>query len=95
MKKALITLALTVALSASALLTSCGGNTATGGTAGDNGTTSGTSQQTETDKNIVDEAESMIGDAGENATHGYEDGTPGGDSARNDGHSRHFMPRGK
>lgn len=93
MKKTLITLALTLSLSLSALLTSCGGNTATGGTAGDNGSSSGTTAQTETDKNVIDEAESMMGDAGENATHGVEDGTPGGHSAR--GGDRHLIPRGK
>ena len=93
MKKTLITLALTLTLSLSALLTSCGGNTATGGTADGNGTTSGTTAQTESDKNIIDEAESMIGDAGENATHGTEDGTPGGHSAR--GGDRHLFGRGK
>lgn len=93
MKKILITLALITALSTSAILTSCGGNTATGGNADGNGTTSGTSSQTESDKNIIDEAESMMGNAGENATHGTEDGTPGGHSAR--GGDRHLFPRGK
>lgn len=96
MKKTLITLALVLTLSASALLVSCGGNTATGGNAGNNGTTAnGTEQTTETDKNIVGDAESMIEDGIEDATHGIQDGTPGGDSARNHGHRDHMIPRGK
>ena len=95
MKKTIITLALALTLCASAALTSCGGNTATGGNADGNGTTSGTTQATETDKNIIDDAESMIEDASERATHGYDDGTPGGNSARDFGPRDRMFPRGK
>lgn len=96
MKKIIITLALALTLCASAALVSCGGNTATGGNADTSGTTSGTTQATETDKNIIDEAESMMDDAKENATHGYDDGAPGGNSARDFGGPRdRVFPRGK
>ena len=94
MKKTIITLALALTLSASALLVSCGGNTATGGNAETNGTTSNGTTQTETDKNIIDDAESMMENASEQATHGVNDGTPGGHSTRG-GARMPLMPRGK
>ena len=95
MKKTLITLALTVALSASALLVSCGGNTATDGNATES-TTAQTTEKAETEKDIIDGAESMIDDARrgiEDSTHGVYDGFPGGHSSR--GGNMHLFPRGK
>ena len=82
-------------LSMSAMFVSCTGNTATGGNMTDSGAQSATETATEnnTGNNIVDDAESIIEDMSEDATHGVDDGTFGGQSARGDG--RTIFPRGK
>ena len=103
MKKIIITAALTLTLCASALLVSCGGNTATGGNADGGANETVTEAKSEAGTNtvgddaerMIDDAERMIGDAYEHATHGIEDSTPGGDSARNFGPRDRMFPRGK
>ena len=105
MKKAVITLALVLALGTSGVLASCTANTTTDGNGAGNGTSTGTAttapQETSTEGNgtgnVIDEAESKMEDMSEHATHGVEDGTPGGHSTR--GGARHLpplpIPRGK
>ena len=86
-------------LSMSAMFVSCTGNTATGGNMTDSGSQSATESATETANengsgdNIVGDAESIIEDMSEDATHGVDDGSFGGQSARGDG--RTLFPRGK
>ncbi len=85
-------------LSMSALLASCTGNTVTDGSTNDKTSSSTTENVTENmtegnTGNIIDEAESRLEDMSENATHGENDGTPGGDSTR--GGDRTLFPRGK
>lgn len=104
MKKIIITAALALTLCASALLVSCGGNTATNGNVdgGANETVTeaksemGTNTVKDDVERVIDDAERMMGDAYEHATHGIEDGTPGGNSARDFGGPRdRAFPRGK
>ncbi len=91
MKKIILTFSLVLILSLSILLTACGGNAMTDGN-GDTNNPSSTATEKATD-NIIDDAESKIEDMSEDATHGVEDGTPGGHSSR--GGSRTLIPRGK
>ena len=99
MKKAVITLALVLALGTSGILASCTANTMTDET-GTTGTVTTAPKETSTEGkgtgSIIDEAESKMEDMSEHATHGTTDGTPGGHSTR--GGARMplpHMPRGK
>lgn len=98
MKKALITLALVLSLCMSGVLASCTANTMTDGNGASTGTATTAPKETSTEGNgtgnIIDEAESKMGDMSEHATHGVEDGTPGGHSSRG-GARMPLMPRGK
>ncbi len=83
MKKIIIMIITVISLSA--MLASCTGNTVTDGNTNEKPSSSqGTEKATEkmTDGNIIDEAESRLEDMSEDATHGVEDGTMGGDSTR-------------
>ncbi len=92
MKKGIITLIAVAVLSTCTLLASCGSNSAMGN-GNNNETPSQSTTENGTDKNIVDDVESIIGDAAEDATHGETDGIPGGHSQR--GGNRTLFPRGK
>jgi hypothetical protein len=96
MKKAVITLALVLALGTSGILASCTANTVTDGNGTDTSTTAPkeTSTEGKGTGNVIDEAESKMEDMSEHATHGVEDGTPGGHSSRG-GARMPLMPRGK
>ncbi len=100
MKKAVITLALVLSLCTSTVLASCTANTTTGGNGDGNGSGTETSAPKETSSegngtgSVIDEAESKMGDMSEHATHGVEDGTPGGHSTRGGAHMP-LIPRGK
>ena len=100
MKKAVITLALVLALGTSGVLASCTANTTTDGNGNGTGTETSTAAPKETSTegngtgNIIDEAESKMEDMSEHATHGVEDGTPGGHSTRG-GARMPLIPRGK
>ena len=96
MKKAVITLALVLALGTSGVLASCTANTTTGGNATDTGSSAPTETSTEGNGsgNIIDDAESKMEDMSEHATHGVTDETPGGHSSRG-GARMPLMPRGK
>lgn len=95
MKKTIITIAAVLTLGATSLLASCTANTMGDGNSTDSGAQSATETATENNSgnNIVDDAESIIEDMSENATHGVDDGTFGGQSTRGDG--RALFPRGK
>ena len=95
MKKTIITIAAVLTLGATSLLASCTANTMGDGNSTDSGAQSATETATENNSgnNIVDDAESIIDDMSENATHGVDDGTFGGQSTRGDG--RALFPRGK
>ena len=95
MKKTIITIAAVLTLGATSLLASCTANTMGDGNSTDSGAQSATETATENNSgnNIVDDAESIIEDMSENATHGVDDGSFGGQSARGDG--RTLFPRGK
>ena len=95
MKKTIITIAAVLTLGATSLLASCTANTMTDGNSTDSGAQSATETANENNSgnNIVDDAESIIEDMSENATHGVDDGTFGGQSTRGDG--RALFPRGK
>ncbi len=92
MKKAIISIAATLLLGASALLTSCAGNTAAGTNNGGSDTNKPAASESETNS-IMDEAESKLEDMSEDATHGVDDGSMGGDSSR--GGDSTMFPRGK
>ena len=101
MKTKILTALLVLSLSASALLTSCGGNMNNTPSESESGTQSMQTEES-TKKGPVDEIidgaqRGMDGMRNkiEDSTHGFEDGTPGGDSARDFGQHRHVMPRGK
>ena len=98
MKKAVITLALVLALGTSGVLASCTANTTTGGNGNSTGTGSSAPTETSTEGNgsgnIIDDAESKMEDMSEHATHGVTDETPGGHSSRG-GARMPLMPRGK
>ncbi len=91
MKKIIITAVAVCVLGAASLLSSCAGNTMTGGT--DTSKPSESATENGTGGNIVDDAESIIEDMSEDATHGVSDGTPGGTTTR--GSDRTIFPRGK
>ncbi len=95
MKKTIITFAAILTLGAASLLTSCAGNTMTGGNSTEKPTQSTTENITEkpTETNIIDEAESKLEDMSEEATHGVDDGSFGGHSSR--GGDRTLFPKGK
>jgi predicted small secreted protein len=95
MKKTIITIAAVLTLGATSLLASCTANTMTDGNSTDSGAQSATETANENNSgnNIVDDAESIIEDMSENATHGVDDGSFGGQSTRGDG--RALFPRGK
>lgn len=94
MKKIVIAFSLVLMLALSLLLVACGGNTmAEGETTGNPSSTATETNTEKTTGNIIDDAESELEDMSENATHGVENGTPGGQSSR--GGNRTLFPRGK
>lgn len=100
MKKAIITLALVLALGTSGILASCTANTMTDGNGTGTETSTTAPKETSTEGkgtgSATNEAESKLEDMSEHATHGTDDGTPGGHSSR--GGARMplpHMPRGK
>ena len=98
MKKAVITLALVLALGTSGALVSCTANTNTDESGTGTNTSTTMPSETSTDGkgtgNVIDDAESKLEDMSEHATHGVTDETPGGHSSRG-GARMPLMPRGK
>ncbi len=97
MKKIIILIA--ALLSMSAMLVSCTGNTVTDGNTTEKPSSSSDEKATEgmsedkTGDNIIDDAKNRLEEMSEDATHGIDDGSFGGDSTR--GGSRTLFPRGK
>ena len=101
MKKAVITLALVLTLGASGVLASCTSNAMSDGTGTESGTKTETvtsapkETSTEGKETGTSEAESKMEDMSEHATHGVDDGTPGGHSTRGGARRMPLVPRGK
>ena len=94
MKKIIIAFSLVLVLALSVSLVACGGNTMTEENTTGKPTSTATETTTEKATNsIIGGAESELEDMSEDATHGVENGTPGGQSSR--GGNRTLFPRGK